>query len=155
MFLLMTDGAWHCQGTVGQACASSMPPAPLLCTPPHKLKHTHSLAFSLGLSLLNTGALFPPFYPHPLRVCLSLSETLFLFLSHTDTLACYSSSSARCEDDCLWTDIYDTGRMCWINCVCVGIGPVDGQNRNSCFMTISQDEEIRKLFCRELSWCTV
>lgn len=134
---------------MGQACASSMPPAPLLCTPPHKLKHTHSLAFSLGLSLLNTGALSPPCLPPP-PVCVCLSPSLkhssSVCLSHT--LACYSSSSAQCEDDCLWTDIYDTGRMCWINSFCIGIAPINKQKRNYCFIIIIQKEN--ELFCHEL-----
>lgn len=152
MFLLMTDGAWHCQGTVGQACASSMPPAPLLCTPPHKLKHTHTPSLShlayLSWTLVHCS---PTFYPHLLCVCLSFSQSLFLVLSLTHTLARHSFSSAHCEDDCLWTDIYDTGRMCWINCVSIGIDPINRQNRNVCFMTMIQDEKINKLFCCEMS----
>lgn len=132
MFLLMTDGAWHCQGTVGQACASSMPPAPLLCTPPHKLKHTHALPRFLNWPIsLEHWRTTSPLLPHLLCACLSLplSQSLFLFLSlsltHTYTLACHSSSSTHCEDDCLWTDIHDTGRMSWINCICVGIDSIN------------------------------
>lgn len=108
------------------------------CTPPlypstQTQTCTHSLSFSLGLSLLNTGSLLPPPPPPPpmcLSVCLSLNHSTF---SPSHTLACYSSSPARCEDDCLWTDIYDTGRMCWINCVCIGIDPANRHSGNPLF----------------------
>lgn len=85
MFLLMTDGAWHCQGTVGQACASSMPPAPLLCTPPHKLQHAHtaSLSHLAYLSWTLPPPPPPPFVPPPpMRMSVSQSLFFFLFLTH-------------------------------------------------------------------------
>lgn len=144
MFLLMTDGAWHCQGTVGQACASSMPPAPLLCTPPHKLQHAHtaSLSHLAYLSWTLPPPTSPLCTPTPYAyVCLSI--TLLLSLSHT--LAWYYSSSAHCDDDCLMDhclriDIYDTGKMCWMNCVCSGPDLISSPNKNACFMSPIQDE---------------
>lgn len=70
---------------------------------PHKLQTcTHSPAFSLGLSLLNTGAPLPPsplILPPTFQcVCLSRAQSLSLSLSHT--LACYFSCAAHCEDVC-------------------------------------------------------
>lgn len=138
-------------------------PAPALChlhpssVPLHTNSNTHTPSLSQLAYLSRTLARrFPPFAPTSyVHVCLSLSQSLFLFLplihTHTHTLACHSSSSPHCEDDCLWTDIHDTGRMSWINCVCVGIDPINTHNRNQCVAIIIQEEEIHTLVCHELS----
>lgn len=86
MFLLMTDGGWHCQGTARPGRRQ----LPATCTPPlQPHTHTHTLpAFSLGLSLLNTGAPLSPPQTHTLPMCLSascsitLSVCLSVFLTH-------------------------------------------------------------------------
>lgn len=69
---------------------------------PHKLQTcTHSPAFSLGLSLLNTGAPLPPSsYSTPTFQCVCLSRAQSLSLSLSHTLACYFSCAAHCEDVC-------------------------------------------------------
>lgn len=43
-------------------------------------------------------------------------------------------------DHCLRTDIYDTGKMCWMNCVCSGPDLISCPNKNACFMSPIQDE---------------
>lgn len=108
-------GQWGSPRQLGATCTPSSAP---LHAEPKTCTHTHTLvlAFSLGLSLFNTGRI-PP-HTHTLCVRSSPSQSLFLFPSNTHslthTLACSSSSGAHCEDDCLWTDIYDTGRMCCV-----------------------------------------
>lgn len=102
MFLLMTDGAWHCQGTVGQACASSVPPAPLLCSPSTQTPNMHTLPCFLTwpISLEHWRTARPPLIPPPTFQCVCLSRAQSLSLSLSHTLACYFSCAAHCEDVC-------------------------------------------------------
>lgn len=98
---------------------------------PHELQTcTHSPAFSLGLSLLNTGAPLPPSsYSTPnLPMCLSVSRsiTLPLAVSHTGMLL-----FLRCPlRGCLRTDIYGPGRTGGRKCACAGIDPTRRQSRS-------------------------
>lgn len=124
MFLLMTDGAWHCQGTVGQACASSVPPAPLLCSPSTQTPNMHTLpcflTWPISLEHWRTAPPppIPPYSTPNLPMCLSVSRsiTLPLSVSHTGMLL-----FLRCPlRGCLRTDIYgpwqdgrEEVRLCW------------------------------------------
>ena len=125
-------------------------PAPAPChlhpssVPLHTNSNMHTLPLFLTWPISLEHWLTAPPPPHHLlcvclSVCLSLNHPTSFSLTHTHThththtLACSSSSPARCEDDCLWTDICDTGRMCWINCVCIGIDPANRHSGNPLF----------------------
>lgn len=141
MFLLMTDGAWRCQGTVGQACASSMPPAPLLCTPLHTNMRTLPCFLSWPISLQQWHTA-PPFLPTPTHtpsVGLSLNHSPSFCLTHNGLLLVLLCPLRRC----LWTDIRGAGRTIQINRVCDGIKhtrPI------ICYMITIQDENINSLW---------
>lgn len=96
-------------------------PAPAPChlhpssVPHHTNSNIHTLPRCLTWPIsLEHWHYSPLLCPPP---SLSPPQSLFLSFTHTHTLA--SSSPAHCEDDCLSTDIHDTGRMCWIDCVCI------------------------------------
>lgn len=144
MFLLMTDGAWHCQGTVGQAFASSMPPAPLLCTPSTQTQTcARSLAFSLGLSLSNSGAPLPLSHPTHARTsfaCLPLNHPPSVCLTHKRTgILLFLLCPLR---GCLWTDIRGAGRTLRMNPACAGI---EHTRHIICYTITIQDESINSL----------
>lgn len=90
--------------------------------------NTPSLTFSLLASYLFWTLAYASAVPCTAPY-LSPSHLLPLFpsLPLLRTLARSRSFPAHFQDYCWWRDMYDTGRMCWIRCICVGIDPVNWQ----------------------------